>query len=117
MIRWLQLTSVAIVAIAALMVFQLKYRAEAVSERVAALQKQVDREQEAITLLRAEWSYLIQPSRLQALVERHNERLKLQPVDPDQIIHLDLVPARPIGIAATGNPPLVGSGRNNGGQQ
>lgn len=117
MIRWLQITSVAIVAFAALMVFQLKYRAEAVSDRVAVMQKKVDREQEAITLLRAEWSFLIQPSRLQALVERHNERLKLQPVEPGQIIHLDLVPARPVGVVAADNAPLVAAQGNTGGQQ
>ena len=117
MIRWLQLTSIAVVAFAALMVFQLKYRAEAVSERVTALQKKVDLEQEAITLLRAEWSFLIQPSRLQALVERHNERLKLQPVEPGQIIHLDLVPARPIGVVAADNSPLAAANGNNGGRQ
>jgi len=117
MIRWLQLSSVAVVAVAALVVFQLKYRAEAVSERVAALQEKVDREKEAINLLRAEWSFLIQPSRLQALVDRHNERLQLQPVDPDQIVHLDTLPARPVGIVAADNPPLAMSNGNNGERQ
>lgn len=114
MIRWLQISSIAVVAVAALVVFQLKYRAEAVSERVAALQEKVDKEQEAITLLRAEWSFLVQPSRLQALVDRHRERLQLQAVDPDQIIHIDAVPARPVGIVNADNSPLVASSGNSG---
>ena len=117
MIRWLQISSISVVALAALTVFQLKYNAEAVSERVVALQAKVDREKEAITLLRAEWSFLVQPSRLQALVERHNERLQLQPVDPDQIIHLDKVPARPVGIVSAEGPPLVAANGTNGARQ
>lgn len=117
MIRWLQIFSVAVVAVAAIAVFQLKYRAEAVSERVAALQEKVDKEQEAINLLRAEWSFLIQPSRLQALATRHQERLQLQPVDPEQVISLDAVPARPVGIVAADNSPLARAGGDDGVRQ
>ncbi|HMB46886.1 MAG TPA: hypothetical protein VKN63_01285 [Afifellaceae bacterium] len=118
MIRWIQIGSIAAVAVAALLVFQLKYRAEAVSERVAKLQKQVDAENEANSLLKAEWSYLIQPSRIQALVERHKERLQLQPMDPEQITHLDTIPARPVGLVSADNAPLSANGRNtNGGGQ
>ena len=116
MIRWLQISSIAVAAIAALLVFQLKYRTESVSERVVALQRKVDAEQEAISLLRAEWSFLIQPSRIQALVERHQERLQLKPVDPEQIIHLDTLPARPVGIVAADNSPLQTSSITNGDQ-
>ncbi len=117
MIRWLQLSSIAFVAVAALLVFQLKYRTEAVSERVVALQRNVDAEQETISLLRAEWSFLVQPSRIQALVERHRERLQLEPVNPEQIIHLDAVPARPVGIVAVDNTPLRTSSVANGDQK
>lgn len=85
MTRWLQLASVLAVTASAAFVFQVKYRSEAVAERVADLQRAVDEEHEAISLLKAEWSYLIQPSRVQDLIERHQERLELVPVSPEQI--------------------------------
>jgi hypothetical protein len=111
MIRWFQISSVAAAAVAALLVFQLKYKAEAVSERVANLQRQVDEEKEAISLMKAEWSFLIQPSRIQALVERHQERLQLKPLDPAQVTHLDTIPARPVGLVAAENSTLPADGR------
>jgi hypothetical protein len=82
MIRWLQVLSVMAAASAAIFVFQIKYRAEAVAEHAAQLQRQLDQENETKSLLAAEWSLLIQPARVQELVTRHAELLKLQPLDP-----------------------------------
>jgi len=118
MIRWLQIGSVVVAAVAALTVFQIKYRAEAVSERVAGMQHKVDKEKEAISLLKAEWSFLIQPSRIQALVERHRDRLQLVPLDPAQVTHLDTIPARPVGLVSAENSTLPAEGRSvNGSRQ
>ena len=97
MTRWLQVASVLAVTASAAFVFHVKYRSEAVAERVADLQRAVDEEQEAISLLKAEWSYLIQPSRVQDLIERHQERLELVPVSPEQIgTFADLPMRRPV---------------------
>ena len=97
MIRWLQVISVVAAAGAAVFVFQVKYRAEAVAEQAAALQRDLDQENETLSLLEAEWSLLIQPARVQELVERHEELLKLQPLDPAQITELEELPMRPRG--------------------
>lgn len=98
MIRWLQLVSVLAVIAAAFAVFQVKYRADAAAGRVAQLQRQVDEEKERLSLLKAEWSFLIQPARIQGLVDRHNEVLRLEPLEPGQIGRLrdlrDLPPKR-----------------------
>ena len=99
MIRWLQVLSVAAAAGAAIFVFQVKYRAEKVAEHAASLQRQIDQENETLSLLEAEWSLLIQPARMQDLVERHADLLKLQPLDPAQITKLDTLPMRPKGPA------------------
>jgi hypothetical protein len=99
MMRWLQVVSVIAAASAAVFVFQVKYQAEAVAGRAAALQRQVDQENETLSLLEAEWSLLIQPARVQELVTRHAELLKLQPLDPAQIIKIENLPMRPIGPA------------------
>ena len=97
MMRWLQVLSVVAAAAAAVFVFQIKYRAEAVAEQAADLQRTLDEENETLSLLQAEWSLLIQPARVQALVDRHAELLKLTPLDPAQITKLENLPMRPKG--------------------
>jgi hypothetical protein len=99
MIRWLQILSVVAAAGSAVFVFQVKYRAEAVAERAAQLERDLAQEKETQSLLAAEWSLLIQPARVQELVSRHNEILKLQPLDPKQITRIESLPMRPTGPA------------------
>ncbi len=99
MIRWLQVLSVIAAAGSAIFVFQIKYRAEAVAEHAVQLQRELDQENEAKSLLAAEWSLLIQPARVQDLVGRHADLLKLQPLDPAQIIKVENLPMRPTGPA------------------
>jgi hypothetical protein len=99
MIRWLQVVSVVAATGAAVFVFHVKYRAETVAERAAELQREIDQEKEASSLLKAEWSMLIQPARVQELVGRHAEVLKLQPLDPKQISKIENLPMRPSGPA------------------
>ncbi len=101
MTRWLQIASVLAVTASAAFVFQVKYRSEAVAERVADLQRAVDEEHEAISLLKAEWSYLIQPSRVQELIERHHGRLELVPVSPEQIGTFSDLPMRRPAVPAS----------------
>jgi hypothetical protein len=99
MIRWLQVICVVAAAGAAVIVFQVKYRAEKVADHAASLQREVDQENETLSLLQAEWSLLIQPARVQDLVGRHSEVLKLQPLDPTQITRIENLPMRPTGPA------------------
>jgi hypothetical protein len=99
MIRWLQIVSVIGAAGAAVFVFQVKYRAEAVAEQAIQLQRALDQEHETKSLLAAEWSLLIQPARVQDLVGRHAEFLKLQPLDPVQITRIENLPMRQTGPA------------------
>ncbi|MHA1188948.1 MAG: cell division protein FtsL [Alphaproteobacteria bacterium] len=91
MTRWLQLVS-------ALGVFQVKYRAESLADQVASLQRDVDQEKEKLLLLKAEWSYLIQPARIQKLTENFYSRLQLQPLETGQITSIDLLPERPVSM-------------------
>ena len=97
MIRSLQILSMVAASAAAIFVFQVKYRAEHVADEVAELQRKLDQENEAVSTLRAEWSYLNQPARVQELATRHAETLKLIPLDPTQITTLDNLPFRPAG--------------------
>jgi hypothetical protein len=106
MMRWLQVLSVIAAAGAAVFVFQVKYRAEKVAERAAQLQRELDQENETKSLLAAEWSLLIQPARVQDLVGRHAELLKLQPLDPVQITKIEILPMRPTGPEAADEAAL-----------
>ncbi len=99
MIRWLQVLSVIAAAASAVFVFQVKYRAEQVANEAPRLQRELDQENETKSLLAAEWSLLVQPSRVQAVVARHDDLLKLQPLQPDQITKIENLPMRPTGPA------------------
>ena len=97
MMRFLQIASILAAAGAAVFVFQVKYRAETVAEHAAKLQREIDQENETVSLLAAEWSLLIQPARVEELVSRHEDALKLKPLDPIQITKLEKLPMRPKG--------------------
>ncbi len=60
-------------------------------------------------VLKAEWSVLDQPSRLQVLVERYSDYLDLKPLDVRQLARLDDIPGRgpvPVGNGKTPGKPL-----------
>ena len=59
--------------------------------------RSIAKEAEAIRVLKAEWSYLNQPERLQALARRH---LTLGPTAAAQIVVLANLPERGAGAAA-----------------
>ncbi len=56
---------------------------------------------EAIKLLKAEWSSLTRPERIQALAETH---LGMKPMAPDQIVTNEELAARLEVLAAVGQP-------------
>jgi cell division protein FtsL len=76
--------------------FKVKNDSERAHERVAELERQIEREREAVDLLRADWSLLTSPDRLQALVERHREELGLETARPEQFVDIEEVPSRPL---------------------
>ena len=85
--------------------FKVKHDSEQALERVAALQDEIRRERETIDLLRADWSLLTSPDRLEMLVERHGEELKLNQAEPRQFVTIDDIPARPAEVLAPEDVP------------
>ena len=61
---------------AASFVYNVKYRTSKLAHEAASLEEQIGAEQRSITTLRAEWSAVNQPARLQALAERHLPEFK-----------------------------------------
>jgi hypothetical protein len=71
--------------------FQLKHQVQALEDEMFRLNRSIVAEQQAIHVLKAEWSYINQPQRLQALASRH---LDLQPMKPTQLGGLADLPKR-----------------------
>ncbi len=79
--------------------YQLKHEVLALENELFRLNRQIVQEQQNIHVLKAEWSYINQPGRLQALAQRH---LDLQPMSPKQFGRLDALPTLPAQLQPAG---------------
>jgi hypothetical protein len=76
------------------------------AERVSKLRTEIRRERDAIAILRAEWTQLDRPDRIQGLAQRH---LKLRPVEVAQFDTLDKLPERPPQLVPPGTADPIGA--------
>jgi hypothetical protein len=95
--RLFNLVLVAAMIVGAMLTYDMKHKAEIAADRVARLQAEVAKEKDKITLLKAEWSMLTQPARLQELVGKYADYFQLEPFSPDQVGTIDEIPLRPAG--------------------
>jgi hypothetical protein len=89
--------------------YQLKHEVIALENDLNRVNRQIVQEQENIHVLKAEWSYVTQPVRLQALAQRF---LDLQPMAPKQFARLEALPALPaasLQAASAGPSPRAGA--------
>ncbi|HJS32407.1 MAG TPA: hypothetical protein VJ924_10445 [Alphaproteobacteria bacterium] len=91
MIRLSTLLWFGLAAVTGFGLFHLKYEVQALEDDLVRLNRSILAEHEAIHVLKAEWSYVNQPQRLQALANRH---LDLKPMRPEQLGSVADVPAR-----------------------
>lgn len=80
--------------------FYLKYEVTSLEEELSALNRTIVRDQEAIHVLRAEWSHLNESERLHELADKY---LDLEPTRPDQIVNPSL--AAPVSDILPGARP------------
>ena len=64
--------------------YLLENEVEHLQRRLADLDRELLQEQESVQVLKAEWSYLNQPERLQKLALKYVGRVGLKPIDPEQ---------------------------------
>ena len=83
--------------IGAAVTYDMKHKAEVAAAEVARLQAEIAKEKDAVALLKAEWSLLTQPGRLQSVVEKYADHFQLQPFTPSQIATIDEIPMKPVG--------------------
>jgi len=91
MIRPTSLILMVLAAAAGGALFQVAFEVSALDDELAQLNRDIRADRDAIHVLRAEWSFLNQPERLEDLTRRH----------------LDLLPASGSQIAGTGAVPVM----------
>ena len=95
MMRFLNLCVLGLLVAAAAYVYEIKFESTLRAERIAKMRGDVQRERDAIAALRAEWTTLENPARIQGLARRH---LHLRPAEATQYDALDRLPERPPSI-------------------
>ncbi|WP_042693549.1 hypothetical protein [Azospirillum sp. B506] len=89
-----------LIAAAGGVLFQTSYDVQDLEEKLAGLNRKIIQEQESIQVLKAEWSYLNDPTKLEQMAQAY---LALQPTEPRQYMATDMIPMRP----ADAVPPAV----------
>lgn len=92
MIRTINVILILAMVSLSVLLYAINYQADSAERAGNALRRQIVQEQEAIRVLRAEWSYLNQPDRLQELSSKY---LDLQPATAQQVGSFDSIPFRP----------------------
>lgn len=86
--------------------FFIKHRVKEQEARLAELNREIQTGQEAIHVLKAEWSYLNDPARLRQLSEKY---LDMKVMGPSQVTTLAALPRDPQGpaLARAGQGPAT----------
>jgi len=80
--RVLNFTLFGIMAGLLMLIYQQKHETRQLEARAAELSREIAEETRALSVLRAEWTYLTRPERLERIAR---DRMGLEPVKPDQI--------------------------------
>lgn len=112
MMRVVNTAAIMITLALAFALYHVKYETQAEQKQIRALTADLATEQDAIQVLRAEWSLLNQPERLEQLVKRHTQ---LQPLAPAQIVTMADLPARPKALPGLEADPSLGGYAGIGG--
>jgi cell division protein FtsL len=115
MLRYLNVLAIGALVGSAVYAYSIKYETILFSEQIVKIQHQISAEQNKISVLRAEWSYLMRPERLQTLADRHldvqqivHSQILLSPHDiPDQPPKIDAIGRKleALGLSDLGDAP------------
>src|ERR1700709_2852983 len=104
--RLIHLLVIGALVFAAAYVYRIKMESTARTERGLRLHAEIREQRDAIAALRAEWTKLDAPLRLQGLAERH---LTLKPIGATQYDQLKNLPDRPPNYTKAGDPDPIGA--------
>jgi hypothetical protein len=85
MLRTLDIILIVFMTMAAAATYTIKHRAEDKLDEVRRLEAEIRLEKDTIDLLRADWSLLTQPNRLQQLITAYQTELQLVPTESTQL--------------------------------
>jgi hypothetical protein len=106
--RTTDIVLIAVMVAGAAFTYNTKHQVEAQLAEVRKMEAMIRFEQDSLTILRADWSLLTQPSRLQKLTEIYQDELGLAPLEARQIVGIEELPARPVDIEILPTPRLGG---------
>lgn len=95
MIRTLNIVLAITSMIALVGVYAQKHMAEGTQSEVRALEAAIARQQADLSILKADWAYLNQPTHIQPIIDRHNDILGLQLATASQFGRFEDLPMRP----------------------
>jgi cell division protein FtsL len=112
MLRFLNIVAILALVGSAIYAYSIKYQTSYRAEQIAKTKLEIKSEHDAIAVLRAEWSFMTRPERVQQLADRY---LDLQPLTADKIEtarglperapHVDAIAAKldmlGLGVAST----------------
>ena len=98
MFRTSDIVLVAAMVAAAAFTYTTKHKVEAQLAEVRKIEGRIRYEEDTLSILKADWSLLTQPARLQKLSEQYQAELNLAPLEARQIVGADELPARPVEI-------------------
>ncbi|MDP1731041.1 MAG: hypothetical protein Q8L54_07685 [Devosia sp.] len=96
MIRTLNVIMVGTSLIGLIGVYGLKYSVEETASEKVRIERQIERQEADLSMLKADWAYLNQPAHVAPIVARHQDALGLAPTTQRQFGNLDGLPMRPI---------------------
>lgn len=76
-------------------VYSQKHVAELTADEIVRIERAIARQQADLSILKADWAYLNQPTHIQPIVDRHNEVLNLQVAKVAQFGSFSDLPMRP----------------------
>lgn len=105
MLRTVDIIMILVMVSAAAVTYRIKADSEEELRQVRKIERQIAEEEDSIDLLKADWSLLTQPSRIQKLVDAHKDALGLQATDSHQVTDLAAVPEK--GLAEPEGDPIA----------
>lgn len=93
MIRWLNVIAVGALLGSAVYAYSIKYETARYSAEITRTQHAIQREKDAIGMLKADYAWLARPGRVQQLAERH---LDLQSITIEQVVKATDLPDRTV---------------------
>jgi hypothetical protein len=82
-------------AVALVGVYGQKHFAEMTASEIRSIENAISRQEADLSILKADWAYLNQPTHIQPIVDRHSEALNLQMAAAKQFGRFADLPMRP----------------------